>query len=76
MSGNYSSLGSESVGGSVPVAAVADHVLPFQDSNLQTFPPSDNRGKVAGSFQPPRDADGMQPSTVGGYLMVQVLVWV
>ncbi len=48
----------------------------FSDSNLQTFPPSDNRGKVAGSFQPPRDADGMQPSTVGGYLMVQVLVWV
>ncbi|KAH9552660.1 hypothetical protein CY35_09G078300 [Sphagnum magellanicum] len=57
MSGNYSSLGSESVVGSVPVAAAAEHVLPFQDSNLQTFPPSDNRGKVAGSFQPPRDAD-------------------
>jgi hypothetical protein len=67
MSGNYSSLGSESVVGSVPVAAAAEHVLPFQDSNLQTFPPSDNRGKVAGSFQPPRDADGMQPSTIGGY---------
>jgi len=32
MSGNYSSLGSESVVGSVPVAAAAEHVLPFQGS--------------------------------------------
>ncbi|CAM6125086.1 unnamed protein product [Calypogeia fissa] len=58
MSSGYTSLGSEAtVTGSVPVAAGPSHVLQFQESNLQTFPPSDSRGKLSGSFQPPRDAD-------------------
>jgi hypothetical protein len=55
MSTGYTSLGSEAtVTGSVPVAAAP---LQFQESNLQTFPPNDTRGKLTGSFQPPRDAD-------------------
>lgn len=29
------------------------------DSNLQTFPPSDARGKISGSSGPPSDVDGM-----------------
>ncbi|KAG6553678.1 hypothetical protein Mapa_004593 [Marchantia paleacea] len=58
MSSGYTSLGSEAVTGSVPVAAAGpDHRLQFQESSLQTFPPSDTRGKVTGTFQPPRDAD-------------------
>ncbi|EFJ10174.1 hypothetical protein SELMODRAFT_447419 [Selaginella moellendorffii] len=56
MSG-YSTIGGD-VSGSVPAAAGADHVaLQFQDSNLQTFPPTDARGKLTGSSKPPRDAD-------------------
>lgn len=58
MSTGYTSLGSEAaVTGSVPVAAGPSHALQFQESNLQTFPPSDPRGKLTGSFQPPQDAD-------------------
>lgn len=58
MSTGYSSLGSEAqVTGSVPVAAGPSHALQFQESNLQTFPPSDTRAKITGSFQPPHDAD-------------------
>ena len=30
----------------------------FADSNLQTFPPSEARGKIAGAYRPPTDADG------------------
>lgn len=29
------------------------------DSNLQTFPPSDTRGKISGVSGPPSDVDGM-----------------
>lgn len=58
MSSGYASLGSEAqVTGSVPVAAGPSHALQFQESNLQTFPPSDTRGKLTASFQPPQDAD-------------------
>ncbi|KAG0585986.1 hypothetical protein M758_2G053700 [Ceratodon purpureus] len=57
MSNGYHSLGNEIVSGSVPVAASSDRVLQFQESNLQTFPPNDTRGKLVGSFQPPGDAD-------------------
>ncbi|KAJ7525012.1 hypothetical protein O6H91_17G032100 [Diphasiastrum complanatum] len=58
MSGAYASLGDVDVSGSVPVAASSDRVaLKFQESNLQAFPPTDARGKLTGSYQPPRDAD-------------------
>ncbi|XP_047958157.1 protein YIPF1 homolog [Salvia hispanica] len=59
MSGNYTSIDNQNVGGSVP--AVADspaHVaVKFADSSLQTFPPSGAQGKISGAAQPPRDAD-------------------
>jgi hypothetical protein len=32
--------------------------IKFADSNLQTFPPSDARGKISGAYRPPTDADG------------------
>ncbi|KAJ7518435.1 hypothetical protein O6H91_21G068700 [Diphasiastrum complanatum] len=58
MSGGYASLGGVDISGSVPVAASGDRSpLQFQESNLQTFPPTDVKGKIAGSYQPPRDAD-------------------
>ncbi|KAL3728274.1 hypothetical protein ACJRO7_032943 [Eucalyptus globulus] len=38
----------------------------FSDSNLQTFPPSDAKGKISGGSGPPRDADDtFSKSTVG-----------
>ncbi|KAG0580502.1 hypothetical protein M758_4G180200 [Ceratodon purpureus] len=56
MAGAYASLASEATG-TVPAAAGAGHVLRFQDSNLQTFPPPhDIRGKMTSSFRPPHDA--------------------
>ncbi|KAL6587055.1 hypothetical protein OROMI_000033 [Orobanche minor] len=59
MSGNYTSIDNQNVSGSVP-AAVPDpgHIaVKFQDSSLQTFPPSEAQGKIAGGARPPRDAD-------------------
>eukprot|EP00249_Psilotum_nudum_P014755 c24985_g1_i2 orf=366-1202(-) len=51
-SSGYTSLPTSNLPGSVPAAAGADQVaVPFQGSNLQTFPPSDNRGKLLGVFQ-------------------------
>lgn len=39
-------------------------VMGHADSNLQTFPPAhDIRGKMASSFRPPHDADGMHLCT-------------
>lgn len=58
--GGYTSLPASNVPGSVPAAAGPDHiVLPFQgaESNLQTFPPSDARSKLLGSFPPSHEAD-------------------
>lgn len=56
--GQYTHLGTEHVSGSVPVAVEGDHmVLPFPESKLQTFPPSETQGKITGSFKPPTDAD-------------------
>lgn len=56
--GGYSSLSPSSLPGSVPVAAdVDDMLLPFQEANLQTFPPSDARSKLLGSYPPNHEAD-------------------
>lgn len=58
MSGNYTSLDNQKVSGSVPAVPDPGHVtVQFADSNMQTFPPSDARGKISGSSRPPRDAD-------------------
>ncbi|XP_078168756.1 uncharacterized protein LOC144563204 [Carex rostrata] len=59
MSGSgYTSIDNQKVSGSVPAASGSD--LPpvqFAASNLQTFPPTESRGKISGGYQPPRDAD-------------------
>lgn len=34
------------------------------ESNLQTFPPSEASGKIAGGSRPPRDADGILSSSI------------
>lgn len=58
MSTGYTHLGTEHVSGSVPVAVGGDHmVLPFPESKLQNFPPSETQGRIKGSFLPPADAD-------------------
>ncbi|KAJ4749534.1 Protein YIPF [Rhynchospora pubera] len=54
----YTSIDNQKVSGSVPAASGSD--LPsvqFSASNLQTFPPSEAKGKISGGYQPPRDAD-------------------
>ncbi|KAH7438033.1 hypothetical protein KP509_05G102000 [Ceratopteris richardii] len=54
----YTHLQNENVLGSVPAVTETEHVvLPFPDSNLQTFSPSETRGKLTGTYQPPTDAD-------------------
>ncbi|KAK9158399.1 hypothetical protein Scep_004973 [Stephania cephalantha] len=79
-SGGYTTLGNENLAsGSVP--AVSDPPLvittvKFQDSNLQTFPPSQSQGKISGGYRPPRDADDSfsktadepQAGGVGGWM--------
>jgi hypothetical protein len=45
-------LASQAVTGQDPPA------IRFNDSNLQTFPPSETRGKISGAYRPPNDADG------------------
>ncbi|KAM7481351.1 hypothetical protein LguiB_005934 [Lonicera macranthoides] len=62
MQGNYTSIDSHHVSGSVP--AVSDHPpgqvsVKFTQSTLQTFPPSSAPGKISAGSGPPRDADGM-----------------
>ncbi|KAF3454461.1 hypothetical protein FNV43_RR04908 [Rhamnella rubrinervis] len=58
MSGNYTSIDNQQVSGSVPAVPDPGHVaVKFQDSNLQTFPPSEAQGKISGVSRPPRDAD-------------------
>ncbi|XP_042482233.1 protein YIPF1 homolog [Macadamia integrifolia] len=58
MSSGYTSLDNQKVSGSVPAASDPGQVtVKFADSNLQTFPPSEAQGKIAGGFRPPRDAD-------------------
>ncbi|KAH7543079.1 hypothetical protein FEM48_Zijuj02G0145200 [Ziziphus jujuba var. spinosa] len=70
MSGNYTSIDNQKVSGSVPAATDPGHVaVKFQDSNLQTFPPSEAQGKISGVSRPPRDADG---STCSGNIDVVI----
>ncbi|XP_057549855.1 uncharacterized protein LOC130828080 [Amaranthus tricolor] len=58
MSGNYTTIENQNVSGSVPAVADSGHVpVQFAESNLQTFPPSEASGKIAGGSRPPRDAD-------------------
>ncbi|KAJ8751940.1 hypothetical protein K2173_000686 [Erythroxylum novogranatense] len=56
--GNYTTIDSQKVSGSVPAVPDPGHVtVHFADSNLQTFPPSSAQGKISGASRPPRDAD-------------------
>ncbi|KAG6590392.1 protein YIPF1 homolog [Cucurbita moschata] len=65
--GNYTTIDNQNVSGSVP--AVPDQgqiAVKFTESNLQTFPPSGTQGKIAGGFQPPRDADDTFSKPISG----------
>ncbi|TVU36539.1 hypothetical protein EJB05_18476 [Eragrostis curvula] len=65
--GGYSALDDPKASGSVPAAAGPDPpAIRFTDSNLQTFPPSEARGKISGAYRPPTDADVTFSSKVGG----------
>ncbi|TKY61486.1 YIPF1-like protein [Spatholobus suberectus] len=67
MSGKYTSIDAQQVQGSVP--AVPDPGLvtvKFADSNLQTFPPSGEQGKITAASGPPRDADDSFSKPVSG----------
>ncbi|KAK9292649.1 hypothetical protein L1049_020626 [Liquidambar formosana] len=56
--GNYTSIDNQKVSGSVAAVPDPGHVtVKFADSNLQSFPPADAKGKIAGGARPPRDAD-------------------
>ncbi|XP_027350517.1 protein YIPF1 homolog [Abrus precatorius] len=77
MSGKYTTIDAEQVEGSVPAVTDPGHVtVKFQDSNLQTFPPSGPQGKIIAGSGPPRDADdsfskpvsGSDESQQGGWL--------
>lgn len=57
-SSGYTSIDNQNVSGSVPAVPTSDHVaVKFTESNLQTFPPPDARGKMTPIFKPPSDAD-------------------
>lgn len=64
MSSGYTSLDNQKVSGSVP--AVSDPAVKFTASNLQTFPPSEAKGKISGDYRPPRDADDSFSKPAGG----------
>ncbi|XP_024974514.1 protein YIPF1 homolog [Cynara cardunculus var. scolymus] len=59
MSGNYTSIQNQNASGSVPPAPdpPGQVSVKFNESTLQTFPPSAPQGKIAGGSGPPRDAD-------------------
>ncbi|KAK7277921.1 hypothetical protein RJT34_22940 [Clitoria ternatea] len=58
MSGHYTSINNENVSGSVPAVPDAPSLhVKFTDSNLHTFPPSEEHGKIGGGTRPPRDVD-------------------
>ncbi|KAJ9540588.1 hypothetical protein OSB04_027094 [Centaurea solstitialis] len=59
MSGNYTSIQDHNASGSVPPAPdpPGQVSVKFNESPLQTFPPSASHGKIAGGSGPPRDAD-------------------
>lgn len=65
----YTHLGTENVSGSVPDALGGDHmVLPFPESKLQTFSPSETKGKLTGTYRPPADADDSFSKPATGFL--------
>ncbi|KAD7478627.1 hypothetical protein E3N88_01763 [Mikania micrantha] len=68
MSGNYTTIDNQNVSGSVP--AVSDSPgqvsVKFNDTNLQTFPPSGAQGKISAAAGPPRDADDTFSKPVSG----------
>jgi len=65
--GGYSSLDDPKASGSVPAATGPDPpAIRFAESNLQTFPPPDARGKISGAYRPPTDADDTFSSKAGG----------
>ncbi|KAF7805123.1 protein YIPF1-like protein [Senna tora] len=67
MSGNYTTIDDQHVSGSVPAVSDPGHVtVKFADSNLQTFPPSTEQGKISGGSRPPRDADDTFSNPVSG----------
>lgn len=56
--GGYTSLSPSSLPGSVPAVADVDAMLlPFQEGNLQTFPPSNARSKLLGAYPPNHEAE-------------------
>lgn len=56
--GNYTGIDNQKLSGSVPAVPDPGQVtVKFSDSNLQTFPPSDTRGKISGVSGPPSDVD-------------------
>ncbi|KAF0898598.1 hypothetical protein E2562_008182 [Oryza meyeriana var. granulata] len=65
--GGYSALDDPKASGSVPAATGPDPpTIKFADSNLQTFPPSEAKGKISGAYRPPTDADDTFSSKSGG----------
>ncbi|TVU07453.1 hypothetical protein EJB05_47511, partial [Eragrostis curvula] len=68
--GGYSALDDPKASGSVPAAAGPDPpAIRFTDSNLQTFPPSEARGKISGAYRPPTDADVLMIIWVRGIVI-------
>ncbi|KAG0492945.1 hypothetical protein HPP92_006015 [Vanilla planifolia] len=56
--GGYTTIDNQKVSGSVPAVSGPDHVaVKFTESTLQTFPPSEAKGKITGGYRPPTDAD-------------------
>ncbi|XP_020581071.1 protein YIPF1 homolog [Phalaenopsis equestris] len=56
--GGYTTIDNQKVSGSVPAVSGPDHVaVKFTESNLNTFPPSEAKGKITCVFKPPIDAD-------------------
>ncbi|KMZ56484.1 Yip1-domain-containing protein [Zostera marina] len=57
-SGGYTSIENQKVSGSVAAVSLPESsAVKFTDSKLQTFPPSESQGKIAGTVNPPSDAD-------------------
>uniref|UniRef100_A0A453F120 Protein YIP n=2 Tax=Aegilops tauschii subsp. strangulata TaxID=200361 RepID=A0A453F120_AEGTS len=46
--------------------ARSPQTIKFTESNLQTFPPSEAKGKISGAYRPPTDSDDTFSSKVGG----------
>ncbi|KAJ1417109.1 Yip1 domain [Sesbania bispinosa] len=67
MSGKYTTIDNQQLQGSVPAVPDPPTIsVKFEDSNLQTFPPSEAQGKITGGSRPPRDADDSFSKPVSG----------